>query len=247
MRSLNNVESIPRPPNFDPSPSPSSPYGQVAETVQERPEHALSVSYPKGALICLEGNPASGVFILLSGRVKESLSCSDGKKVIVRISEPGQIVGLASVLSDGFYDMTAETLERAQVEFLPKKEFLDRLGTSEELARKVTKQLGQNCKDAYQNLRRFGFSVNVPQRIAALVLQWADQPAARMQNGASRFQITLTQEEVGQLVGTTRETVSRTLMNFRQKGWITIKGATWTIYNRNALVRMSEMGDLRAA
>jgi CRP/FNR family transcriptional regulator len=103
---------------------------------------------------------------------------------------------------------------------------------------KVAKQLTHNCKCAYTEIRALGLSNSVPEKIAKLVLQWAEQPLdfpGRKKTGEIAIRVTLTQEEIAQFVGTSRETVSRVLGDFRKKGWLRIKGATWTITNKPAL------------
>jgi CRP/FNR family transcriptional regulator, cyclic AMP receptor protein len=104
----------------------------------------------------------------------------------------------------------------------------------------VAKQLTHNCKCAYGEIRSLGLSNSVPEKLAKLILQWAerplDLPVKKPQEVAIR--VTLTQEEIAQFIGTSRETVSRVLTGFRRRGWLRVKGATWTILNKRALEGM---------
>src|SRR5262249_23536803 len=106
---------------------------------------------------------------------------------------------------------------------------------------KVAEQLTHNCKCAYREIRSLGLSNSVPEKVAKLLLEWAQHPlkavGARPAPGIA-IRVTLTQEEIAQMVGTSRETVSRTLSDFRKKGWLRVKGATWTILNQRALQSM---------
>jgi CRP/FNR family transcriptional regulator len=106
-----------------------------------------------------------------------------------------------------------------------------------EVGAKVVKQLTHNCKCAYGEIRSIGLSNSVPEKIARLMLSWAEQPSGIPQKIPHEipFRVTLTQEEIAQLVGTSRETVSRVLSEFRRKGWLRVRGATWTILNKPAL------------
>lgn len=202
-------------------------------------------SYPRGAWLCAEGSPATGVYIVRSGRVKETLSSSDGKKLIVRVLGPGQIVGLTAVLSGHLYDVTAEALELTQAEFISAKDFLHNMESSPQMGLSVVSQLSQNCKDVYDNLRRLTFPANVTQRLARLVQEWYQRALPGKEGQECRFQVTLTQEEIAQMVGSTRETVSRILMDFRRKGWLRAKGVTWVVTNPGALLRLAEAGERR--
>src|SRR5215475_15336543 len=83
-----------------------------------------SATYPKDAILFVEGQDPRGVFILCNGRVKLSTTSADGKSIIVRIAEPGEIVGLAGTLSGTIYELTAETLEPRQPNFICSKAFL---------------------------------------------------------------------------------------------------------------------------
>jgi CRP/FNR family transcriptional regulator len=109
----------------------------------------------------------------------------------------------------------------------------------------VVSQLGQNCKDVYDNLRRLTFPANVTQRLARLVQEWYLRAKPGREGQECRFQVTLTQEEIAQMVGSTRETVSRILMDFRRKGWIRARGVTWVVTNPGALLRLAEAGERR--
>jgi len=82
-----------------------------------------------------------------------------------------------------------------------------------------------------------GLSNSVPEKLAKLILQWAEHPLefASKKSHETAIRVTLTQEEIAQLTGTSRETVSRVLGGFRKKGWLRVKGATWTIVNKQAL------------
>ncbi|HZU33601.1 MAG TPA: Crp/Fnr family transcriptional regulator [Candidatus Angelobacter sp.] len=193
--------------------------------------------YPKGALLCLEGQPARGVFVLCTGRAKLSTTSSEGKSMILRIAEPGEVLGLTAVVSGTPYEATIETLEPSQANFISQAEFLRFLQENPDVGMRVARQLTHNCKCAYGEIRSLGLSNSVPEKLAKLILQWAEHPlettSKKPQETAIR--VTLTQEEIAQLTGSSRETISRVLSGFRKKGWLRVKGATWTILNRQAL------------
>ena len=201
----------------------------------------LPVFYPTGGLFFTEGQPASGVFLLRSGKVKETVVSNKGKTAIVRVAGPGDILGLSAVLVSGVYESSAETLQPTHADFMRKAPFLRLLNTSPELAKMVATQLSRNCKEAYDSIRCFGFSASVSERVACLLLHWAE---LRPTNGDSntvgiRIRVTFTHEEMAQLVGSTRETISRVLGEFRRRKWLSVKGSFWTIINEGEIRRMA--------
>jgi CRP/FNR family transcriptional regulator len=196
--------------------------------------------YPKGAMLCLEGQSPRGVFVLCTGRAKLSTTSSEGKSMILRVAEPGEVLGLTAALSGSPYEATVETLEPSQANFIAQSDFIRFLQEFPEVGLKVAKQLTHNCQCAYEEIRSLGLSNSVPEKLAKLILRWAERPldpAARKPNETA-LRVTLTQEEIAQFIGTSRETVSRVLASFRREGFLRVKGATWTILNRSALESM---------
>jgi CRP/FNR family transcriptional regulator, cyclic AMP receptor protein len=196
--------------------------------------------YPKGAMLCLEGQSPRGVFVLCTGRAKLSTTSSEGKSMILRVAEPGEVLGLTAALSGSPYEATVETLEPSQANFIAQSDFIRFLQEFPEVGLKVAKQLTHNCQCAYEEIRSLGLSNSVPEKLAKLILRWAErplEPAARKPNETA-LRVTLTQEEIAQFIGTSRETVSRVLASFRREGFLRVKGATWIILNRSALERL---------
>lgn len=201
-------------------------------------QHIKATSvYPKGALLCLEGQPPRGIYVLCTGRAKLTTTSAEGKSIILRIAEPGEVLGLTAAVSNSPYEATIETLEPSQANFISQPDFVEFVRQYPDVGLKVAKQLTHNCKCAYGEIRAIGLSNSVPEKIAKLVLQWAEQPLPLPKKNLNEIpiRVTLTQEEIAQFVGTSRETVSRVLSEFRRKGWLRIKGATWTILNRPAI------------
>ena len=157
--------------------------------------------------------------------------------MILRIAEPGEVLGLTAVVSGTPYEATVETLEPSQANFISQAEFLRFIQEYPDVGLRVARQLTHNCKCAYGEIRSLGLSNSVPEKLAKLILQWAEHPLefASKKSQETAIRVTLTQEEIAQLTGTSRETVSRVLGGFRKKGWLRVKGATWTIVNKQAL------------
>jgi len=240
-----------------------SPYGlEVAECCKgcsrfsERsfcnlPEDALraldslkfTTLYPKGALLFVEGQTSRGVYVLCSGRVKLTATSSDARVIITRIVEPGEILGLCAALSSEPYEVTAETLEPCQINFVRGEDFLRFISQHGEAGLRVARQLGHNYRAALEQVRMLGLSHSAAAKFARFLLETGSrrpQPAANG-NGASghatadRFRLTLTHEEIGQLIGASRETVTRLFTEFKGERLIEVRGTTLLLNNRAAL------------
>jgi CRP-like cAMP-binding protein len=107
----------------------------------------------------------------------------------------------------------------------------------------VASQLVRNCEEAYAAIRYLGVSGSVSEKLARLLLHWAEYPLANQSRATAgvRIRVTLTHEEISQFVGSTRETTSRVLAELREKKWITTNGSIWTITNKDALRRLAAL------
>lgn len=209
------------------------------EALCELREIKATSVYPKGTLLFLEGQESRGVFILCTGRAKLFTTSAEGKTIILRMVEPGEVLGLTSAMAGSTYEATAETLEPTQANFISQKDFLRFLNRHPDVGMKVAQQLTHNCRCAYSEIRSLGLSNSVPEKIAKLLLSWAEHPLETNKKAQQiPIRVTLTQEEIAQFAGTSRETVSRVLSDFKKKGWLRIKGATWFLLNKQALEKL---------
>ena len=189
--------------------------------------------YPKGALLFIEKQDARGVFILCEGEVKLSISSSEGKTLIMRIAKSGEVLGLMAALSVGPYEVTAETIRPCQVAFVRREDFQRFVANHLEASQAIARQLTLQYQSACEQLRTVGLSASAQEKLARLLLSWASgTPETK---GGTRIALPLTHEEIAEFIGSTRETVTRTLSEFRGQNLVAIKGATMTIPNRAAL------------
>jgi CRP/FNR family transcriptional regulator, cyclic AMP receptor protein len=94
------------------------------ETLRRLQNIKATSVYPKGAMLCLEGQPPRGVFVLCTGRAKLSTTSSEGKTVILRIAGPGEFLGLTAAISGTPYEASVETLEPSQANFISQADFV---------------------------------------------------------------------------------------------------------------------------
>ena len=206
------------------------------QSAQRLNEIKSTAVYPKGAMLFIEGQQPRGVFVLCAGKVKLSTSSREGKTIITKISDSGDILGLNAVISSRPYEVTAEMMEPGQANFIPRDSFLLMLKDSPEVAVKVAQQLSRNYYTAYEEIRTLGLSASPSEKFAKLLLSWSTKTA--QDDGSSHVKLTLTHEEIAEIIGTTRETVSRLFSEFKRKQLMQLKGATLVIRSRFALEKI---------
>jgi CRP/FNR family transcriptional regulator, cyclic AMP receptor protein len=190
-------------------------------------------SYPEGAVLFVEGQSPRGVYMICKGQVKLTMTSSEGRTLIVRVASGGQILGLHSTLSGEPYELTAEALEPCQVNFVRREDFLRLLREQPAAFASTLQQMGDSYKSACQQIRYLGLAQNATEKLARFLLE----AATRGQNTPEgiRINLKLTHEEISQVVGVSRETVTRSLSEFRSKMFISTKGASLVIRNMPAL------------
>jgi len=190
-------------------------------------------AYPEGAVLFMEMQDPRGVFLVCEGEVKLTISSSEGKTLILRIAKAGEILGLMSVLSGKPYEVTAETLHPCQIVFVRREDFLHFVAEHPEASQAIVKQLSSNYHGACEQLRTVGLSASAPEKLARLLLEWTAE-AEETKSGRA-IKLPLTHEEIAEFIGSSRETVTRTLSDFKSRQLVTLKGSTLMISNRAAL------------
>jgi CRP/FNR family cyclic AMP-dependent transcriptional regulator len=176
------------------------------------------------------------VFVLCVGKAKLSTSSREGKTIITKISESGDILGLNAVISNRPYEVTAEMMEPGQANFIPRDSLMHFLKDYPEVAVRVAQQLSRNYYTAYEEIRTLGLSASPSEKFAKLLLSWSSK--TMQDDGSSQVKLTLTHEEIAEIIGTTRETVSRLFSEFKKKQLMQLKGATLIIRSRVALEKL---------
>ena len=192
-----------------------------------------AADYPKGATLFVEGQSPRGVFIMCSGRVKLSTSSADGKTLILRISEPGEVLGLPATVTGKPYELTAEVIEPTQANFISRQDFLNFLREHGEAALRVAQQLGETYHSAIAEMRTIGLSHSVGEKLARFLLDLSTDHDS--EKGEIRVTLTLTHEEIAQMIGASRETVTRLFGDFKKRQLLQVKGSTLIIKDRAGL------------
>jgi len=189
--------------------------------------------YPEGAVLFMEKQDPRGVFILCEGQVKLSICSSDGKILILRIAKPGEVLGLSAVVGGVPYEVTAETLRPSQVVFIRRDDFQHFIAHHPEVYRNIVKQMASTYDGACEQLRTVGLSASASERLAKVLLDWSH--GAEQTKSGTKLIMPLTHQEIGEFIGSSRETVTRTFSELKSRHLIALKGSTVTIPNRAAL------------
>jgi CRP/FNR family transcriptional regulator len=224
------------------------------ETLQNLDALKISNLYPRGSVLFMEGQISQGVYILCQGKVKLSTCSRDGKVIILQIAEAGEVLGLSAVVSGSSYEVTAEIIEPCQISFIRKNDFLRILQQNPDACLNAVKQLSQNYQTAHGQICSLGLSNSVADKLAKLFLGWCNSGSNGSErvthngngygsyngngangSGAVYLKIHYTHEEIAEMIGTSRETVSRLLKNFRERKIISMKGSDLVIHDRRRL------------
>lgn len=203
-------------------------------------------TYPAAATLFMEEQKARGIYLLCEGQVKLSFTSSEGRTLVLRIARPGEVLGLLSTLTGNPYKFTAKTRQPCQIAFVSGNDFKKFLRKHPGVFQSVARQLGRQYESACEQLRTVGLGASVFERMGKFLLNWSAERAA-VENGAP-FTLPLSHEEIAEHIGSTRESVTRAMGDFRSSGLIETDGWTFAIVDRAALqeVRVRPASPLKA-
>jgi len=206
------------------------------ETLADFQKIKFTSLYPAAAVLFVEGQVPRGVYMLCKGRVKLTMASPSGKTVIVRVVEAGELLGLHSVISGDAHEVTAETLQPCQVDFIRSDDFKKLLHDHGDASLRAMQQFSNYYRGACHQIRYLGLTPSATEKMACFLLESAVHGQETPKG--IRFNLSLTHEEIAQVVGVTRETVTRSLTELRTKMLISTKGPSVLIKNRSALEAM---------
>ncbi len=200
-------------------------------------EFSHLTAYPGGAILFVEEQMPRGAFVLCSGKVKLSTTSREGKVLIFKMVQPGEVIGLSAMISGEAYQVTAETVGPCLVNFVEREGLLRLMEQSGELglrsALAVSKDLQSACRDIHDLILARSSSG----KLARLLLSRVERGAPLSQD--ARIQQPATHEEMAQRIGASRETVTRLLSDLKKRDLIRLEGSTLVIRDRAALEAMA--------
>jgi len=188
--------------------------------------------YSQGSAVFIEGQPSRGVYVLCSGRAKLSAYSEEGRAIILRVAEPGEVLGLSAVVSGAPYEKTAHVIEDSSVSFIKRKDFIRFIEQHHIAALNALRQMSGNYLKAHLQICSLGLSASVGDKLARLLLQWYDRSTI---TGPAYISQTYTHGEMAEMIGTSRETVTRLLKDFRERDLIRLTKGEMCIPDRTRL------------
>ena len=194
-----------------------------------------TISLPAQASLFSQGEEARCLYLICGGYLKLTTGRHRDRQMIVRIAGPGSLLGLYAVLAHGAYEVSAESLTSAQLRPIEHDRFVTFLHNHKEAETRAVQCICQEYRFALQDACRISLSETVAARLGRLLIELAHQIGERLDGGGFRFPLLLTHEEMASMACTTRETVTRTLGQFRKDGWISIEDSLVTLHQPNNL------------
>lgn len=206
------------------------------DAIERFDEIAMQISYPSRSIVFEEGQRAAGIFVICSGQIKLSATSRDGRTMILKIAVPGDVLGLTATLNDLPYEVTAETLEPCQVRSVRRRDFMEFLSQFGHVSRQAAQVIAHEYHEVFLDARRLALSGSAAGRLAQLLLDWARTSSCGKPE--MRFTMALTHEELANMAGTSRETVTRLLNQFERDDLIARHGATISILQPEEMDRI---------
>jgi CRP/FNR family cyclic AMP-dependent transcriptional regulator len=190
--------------------------------------------YPRNAILFVEGEPPRGVFVLCAGQAKLTVTSMDGQSLTLRFVEPGEVLGLSSVIGNTPYAAAADILAPSQVSFIPRLPFLQFLRAHTGVSLRVAKHLSNELHTSWDQSRMLALAPSTQAKVAQFLVAWAAQHGTEIPEGI-RLALNMTHDEIAKTIGASRESVSRVLGDFRLHRLIRVNRGTLVVLQPNKL------------
>ena len=190
--------------------------------------------FKKKETVFSEGNSPNFLYFLVKGKVKTFKAHEYGKELITNLYKEGDFFGYTTLLEEMPYTETAEALEDAEICLIPKEDFYALVHGSIHVMRSFIKMLSDNIVDKEKQLINLAYS-SVRKRVAEALLLLQERYDS---NKDKSFSISISREDLANIVGTATESLIRTLSDFKEEKMVEIKGSNITIINAEKLKKL---------
>jgi CRP-like cAMP-binding protein len=194
----------------------------------------LEQVYKKGEIIFREGGYPSGIFYITEGKAKKYKVDSDGKEQIIYVADTGELLGYHAILANDRYPDSAAALEESKIAFIPNEDFLATLEQSEVLSKRLLKTLSHEFAVLANSLTLFA-QKSVRERLALQLIVLREKYKVNFQPGM-HVEISMSRDDLANLVGTARENVVRILGEFKEASILETKGRKIIVHDVNKLI-----------
>ncbi len=186
----------------------------------------------RGKIFYMPEDTSEVLFLLKEGRVQLYRISPDGKKLVIATIGPGTIFGEMALIGQGMHNTFAEAIEECVLCVMSREDVERLLVTKPKVALRIFEALGSRLRETESRLEEIAFK-GIPARLASLLLQLADERGSDTITG-------LTHQDIGEQIGTYRETTTQTLNTFKLEGLIEIGRKRITILDREGLRRIAK-------
>ena len=199
---------------------------------------AVTRRFAKGEIVFTEGQPGSGFYVVMNGRVKIFKVSAEGKEQILHIFGPGEPFGEVPVFSGKPFPASAEAIEKSRLLFFPKQVFVDLISAMPSLALNMLAVLSMRLRQFTVQIENLSLK-EVPGRLASYLVYLAGEQAA-----AEAVTLTISKGQLASLLGTIPETLSRMMAKMAGMGLVHVEGRTIRLLHREALEDLASPGTL---
>ena len=209
--------------------------GVDPEAVDNLIEQMETVKYPRGTTIFEEGEPGDRLYIITAGKIKLARHAPDGRENLLTVMGPSDMFGELSIFDPGPRTSSAICVTEVRAATMNSEMLQKWVSDHPLIAQQLLRVLARRLRRTNASLADLIFP-DVPGRVAKTLLQLANRFGVQ-EGGALRVNHDLTQEEIAQLVGASRETVNKALATFAHRGWIRLEGKSVLIVDTEHLAR----------
>jgi CRP/FNR family cyclic AMP-dependent transcriptional regulator len=209
--------------------------GVDPSAVQDLTTALEPVSFPRAHIIFAEGELGDRLYIILSGKVKIGRKSPDGRENLLAVFGPSDMFGELSIFDPGPRTSTATTVTDVEAVTMDRIALREWIAKRPEIAEQLLRVIARRLRRTNNMLADLIFT-DVPGRVAKALLQLAHDFGTQ-EGGMLRVTHDLTQEEIAQLVGASRETVNKALADFAHRGWLRLEGKSVLILEPQRLIR----------
>jgi len=196
------------------------------------------VSYDAHEILFHEGEPSFGFYLICSGRIKLSKRTSSGKKLILQILGPGDLLGTESLFWGDVYDSFAETMAPTTLHFIERHSVLEIMKNHPDIALRLIESLSIGVRMFQSKLVETAYEGS-QERMANLLLSLAERYVRQMLEGVD-LGMSFTRGELAEMAGLTTETAIRVLSKFQHRGWIALKRNQVVLHDPMSLEALAE-------
>lgn len=211
----------------------------VVEPSGEWSRHLTRVHYSKGKIVYQPGDPAKYLYLIHSGYVRSYRLSPEGREVTFGLLGSGNIFGELALISHTPQSSFAEVMDEADISLFPRAVFEEMLRRRPDVAYNLMMRISERLHQA-EDLIEDLVNRDVTSRVARTLLQLVDRFGRPRQGGDMMIDLRLPYQEIANMVGSTRETVTRAISQMQQNQWVRLESGRLHVMDREALVLLSE-------